>query len=265
MGEAQVNGMQESYSPAMVFTSRVGQLVFVNRKFARLVGDTRSGTMGSLQDVLPIPSNSFNQLIETVQNSSNGQTAHFPVSMPTPQGQIWKSNCSAVAAFDIQGAIIGIDLVLADAVPPAVEGTIPGVQTHSDTVMNYVQDVFNESKVRQSATFTQSYLIAHLEVLQILLARMAGPATRPAFEQIINITAHDYLIPCVIQLGHLTFTEKNIDIQKYIVLLKTAASYAINVLGRQTVKQEMLRVDQFIEPGLLQLVSQWDLNAVFQD
>jgi hypothetical protein len=267
MSESEITETQDPYSPAMVFTSRAGHVVFVNRKFARLLGGAVSIMIGGarLHEVLPIPSTSVDKLLHAIENNKSGFVAQFPVNMPTTRGQFWKSNCNAVAAFDLKGAMIGLDLVLENTAQPAAAGMSSGVQTHSEAVMSYVRDVFNESKIRQSATFTQSYLTAQLEVMQIMLARVGGPATLLAFEQVITKTANKNLIPCVIQHGHLTFTEKNIDIQKYSILLQSAVRYAIDVIGRQIVKQEMLEVDQFIEPGLLQLVSQLDLKAVFYD
>lgn len=259
--------IQDPYSPAMVFTSRAGQVVFVNRKFTRLFGNMASIQSGgaSIQTILPIQPKSVDQLINSIQINGYGFNAQFPVSIPIFEGKNWESTCNASAAFDAKGGMIGIDLVLETVNPTTSTELTPAGQTHSQVVMHYAKDVLDESKAQQSGTYIQSYLIAQLEVMQIMLARVGGPASRLSLEQIVTKTAKQYVIPCSILNGHITFAEKNIDIQKYSVLVQSAIRYAIDVVGKQIVKQEMMTVDKFFEPGLLQLVSQLDLKTIFND
>jgi hypothetical protein len=267
MSPSAVVQLQDPYSPAMVFTSRAGQVVFLNRKIVRLFGNAISIQSAGvpLQKILPVLPKSVDQLINSIQKNGYGFNAQFPVSMPILEGKTWKSTCKASATFDAKGEMIGIDLVLETANPTTSIEINPAGQTHAQVVMLYAKDVLDESRAQQSGTYIQSYLIAQLEVMQIMLARVGGPASRTSLEHTIARTANQYVIPCNILNGHITFTEKNIDIQKYSVLVQSAIRYAIDVVGKQIVKQEMMTVDKFFEPGLLQLVSQLDLKAIFND
>jgi len=67
-------------------------------------------------------------------------------------------------------------------------------------------------------------------------------------------------LPIIMKNGNLNFLKKDFDVQVYRSLLQTGTDYAVIVVGKNTVKREMLLVDKFVGHGTLELISQMDLR-----
>ena len=166
-----------------------------------------------------------------------------------------------LSAIDENGNFLGMDLVLKKpGKPEGMADAAMNFTTHSDVIEAYVEMEMNSRNPVQPRTFTQSYLVVQFNILQIMLARIVGPASRQAFESIVNSTASSMGLPISMEKGNLIFSKKDIDIQGYRSLLQTASNYAVIVVGKSIVKREMLLVDKFVGRGTLELISQMNLR-----
>jgi hypothetical protein len=62
------------------------------------------------------------------------------------------------------------------------------------------------------------------------------------------------------QNGYLEFHQKSMDISVYRLVLKTAIRYASDAIGQRIVGQELIRVDNQLDSGLLRLLTEMDLR-----
>jgi hypothetical protein len=109
----------------------------------------------------------------------------------------------------------------------------------------------------------QAYVIAQVDMLQVLLARMGGPEMRGTFERILNESARKNQIWAGMQHGYLEFTQKSMEFGVYRTLLLAAVGYAVSAIGQHMVAQEMQAVDRSVDPGMLELLTQMNLRRIF--
>ncbi len=244
---------------AFIFTNAGGNVILADRGYLRLVGDISSRSVSGemLHNILPISSESAGQLMVMTRRSLHLDQVTIPIH--AMDGTTLRSNCTAIAALDEKGNFIGTDLVL-NISPISAEDNVIKLQTHSDVVKAFVENVINEGNLQNSRTFFQSYLVAQIEVIQILLSRISGLAARNVFENVVNEAAKSYALPITMRSGHLEFDRRDINIQGYRSFINFTVKYAVDVLGRQIVKREILMVDKFIGPGTLELITQMDLR-----
>lgn len=249
---------------AFIFTNAGGNVIFADRGYLQLIGDSsnRSISGDMLNTILPISAESANQLMAMTRRSLHLDQMAIPIH--TVDGITLRSNCTATAALDEKGNFIGTDLVL--EIPPVEEaGFAAKFQTHSDVVKAFVENVMSEGHRQYSRTFFQSYLAAQVEVIQILLSRISGLAARNALETVVNEAAKSKALPISMRYGHLEFERKDINIQGYRSFINSLVEYAVDVLGRQAVKREVLMVDKFIGSRTLELITQMDLRIFLAD
>ena len=246
---------------AFIFTNSQGNLIFSDQKFIQDLGDKSANIQSGepLHALLLMDSNTEKQLIEAVKKKSIVE--NMAVSYSTAAGNTVKSNSTIIAAVDENGNFLGMDLVLKnESHPNNLSDTETKIMTHFDVIKAYVEMEMNSRNPVKPRTFTQSYLVAQFNMLQIMLARIGGSASRQTFEKLANSTAGSMGLPIYMENGHLNFSKKDIDIQGYRSLLQTTSNYAVIVVGRNIVKQEMLLVDIFVGHGTLELISQMDLR-----
>jgi hypothetical protein len=211
-----------------------------------------------LSTILRIESMTENQLIETIKQRSIIE--NLAVSYNTSGGEIVKSKCTILAAADENGNYLGMDFILNNVLTPGMSDPEVKILTHSDVMKAYVEIEMNSRGPLQPRTYTQSYIATQLNVLQIMLARIGGTASRLAFEKIINNKIQSMAAQMNMENGNLNFLRRDLDVQVYRSLLKASTDYAVNVVGKNTVKREMLLVDKYVGHGTLELISQMDLR-----
>lgn len=252
---------QSDYSLALIFTNSSGNVIFSDQKFIRVLGDMSERVLSGvpLRNILPMDPRTESQLIEAVKQKSIIED--MAVSYRTAAGITVQSGSTILSVIDENRNFLGMDLVLNYvSLPDNKSSNAPKILTHSDVIKAYVEMEMNSRNPSQPRTYTQSYLVAQFNVLQIMLARIAGPATRLTFEKIANSTASSIGLPIYMEKGCLNFTKKDINIQGYRSLLQTTVNYAVNAVGKNIVKREMLQVDKFVGHGTLELISQMDLR-----
>jgi len=244
---------------AFIFTNASGNVIFADRGYLQLIGDLsdRSVSGEQLGNILNVDSESAEKLVANTWRSRRLDQLGIPIH--TMDGTILNSMGTSIATRDESGSIIGIDLVL-NLSPIPTEANAAPIQTHADVVKAFVENTMVEGGRQYSRTFLQSYLVAQVEVIQILLSRISGVAARNAFEMVVNNVAKSKALPISMQCGHLEFYRKDINIQDYRGFINSIIGYAVDVLGRQVVKREVLMVDKFIGSGTLELISQMDLR-----
>lgn len=250
---------------SFVFSNSSGDVIFSDHLFARSMGDMAAGILSGvpLNAIFMMDAAAARQLLEAIRKKLIVEdllvTRHFRA------GDVIRYDSTLVAALDEGGDFMGVDLVLKSG---SQSNTVPDeairITSHSDVIKAYVEMEMNPRNALEPRTFTQSYLVAQFNALQVMLARIGGTASRAAFEKVANNTAHSMALPIHMENGYLKFTNRNIDIQGYRSLLRAAVDYAVNVIGKGIVKREMLLIDKFIGHGTLELISQMDLR-IFSD
>lgn len=246
----------------LVFTNSGGNVIFSDQKFLRAMGEKASAILSGipLRNVLIFDSPTESKLFEGMRQRTTIE--HISMEYLANDGSIIKSDSTAIAAMDERGNFMGMDIILND---PSLPMNISAFRSHSDVIRGFVEKEMNSRDPNHPRTFTQSYLVAQFNTLQVLLARIGGPAARSVLENIANEAAKNMGMPIHMENGYLSFGRKDINIQVYKGLLQAVTGYAVDVLGKQTVKREMLLVDKFVSQGTLELLSQMDLRIFSED
>jgi hypothetical protein len=252
--------------PAFIFTNSQGIVFFSDLNFIRTLGIQPDQIISgrTLSNILIMDPRTEGQLIESVRQKA--RIEEFPVLFRSASGNDIQSTGTAVAALDENRNFLGMDLVLMNhqGSSQSVE-TTPPILTHNDVLKAYVEKEMNPRTAEPPRTFIQSYLVAQFNAVQILLARIGGPGPRLAFEKVANQTASSMGLPINMESGHLYFFGKDINILGYRNILQATMNYAVNVVGKNTVKKEMLQVDKYVGQGTLELISQMDLRIFFAE
>ena len=257
---------QAGHDPlAILFTNSGGRVIFANRNFLDMAEETPSKTVSGeqrLEAILPIEPRTMSKIISVL--SGSGFIDRMPVSMLTTTGKPLSVLFSGVAAFGAKGDYIGADIFLLRQFTPAPPDspTVPALR-HTAILKMYVAEVFAGTR-SQGHTYMQGYVVAQIEVLQVLLARMGGPEARNTLERTVNEVLARHAVPARMKNGYLEFDQKSIDISIYRVVLQAAIRYARDAIGQRVVGQEMLKVDSQLDAGLLQLLTQMDLRPTTQ-
>jgi hypothetical protein len=249
---------------AFIFTNASGNVIFADQGYLQLIGDSsnRSVSGEKLNNLLGVDSESAEKLVVMTRKLQRFDQLGIPIH--AMDGTILNSIGTSITTKNESGNVIGIDLVL--KIPPLQAGVEPdNIQTHVDVVKAFVENTMIVGSRNYSRTFLQSYLVAQVDVIQILLSRINGVAARNAFEIVVNHVAKANALPISMKNGHLEFQRKDINIQDYRNFINHIIGYAVDVLGRQVVKKEVLMVDKFIGSGTLGLISQMDLRIFLTD
>ena len=245
---------------AILFTNAGGRVVFANRNFLHLTEEAPSRAMTGerLEAILPIEARSMAKIFAVITGS--GSIDRLPMSVLTASGNTLPVLFSGVAAYGSQGDYIGADIFLYRQFTPAAPDspTVPSLK-HTAVLKVYVTEIFDGTRTH-GYTFMQGYVVAQIEVLQVLLARMGGPEARNTLERMVNEVMLKHAIAAQMQNGYLEFHQKSMDISVYRLVLKTAIRYASDAIGQRIVGQELIRVDNQLDSGLLRLLTEMDLR-----
>jgi hypothetical protein len=247
---------------AMIFTNARGEVVFVGRNFYRLTkGLPDESALGKpLHALLGVDGRSVDQLMQSL--SATGFVGHWPLDLKTVTGSLNRIKGAGIAAYDSQQTFIGADVLLT---PPMFDPRLNApVLRHADVLNMYLQQALVEARELKTRTFLQVYVVAQIDTLQVLLARMGGPEICRSLEHVVNETAQKNGIPIVMQRGYLEFLQRPMGLT-YGMLLQAVVHYAVNVLGRQLVAQEMRAINQMVDPHLLAFLTQLDLGDLLED
>jgi hypothetical protein len=250
---------------AILFTNAGGRVIFANRNYLRLTKQPAARVVAGerLEALLPIESRSASTMMSAIDHT--GFLGRLAISIRTTTGSLFPAALSGVAAHDENGEFIGVDFLLDEPIVATPNRLNIPTPKHTDVLGTYVKEVFTEASQLQTKTFMQAYVVAQVDILQVLLARMGGPEMRQALERILNTFALKDSIPAHMQDGYLGFTQKSMHFGIYHALLNAAVGYATSAVGRHIVKQEMRTVDRYVDPGLLELLTQMDLRTTFED
>jgi hypothetical protein len=246
-----------------IFTNANYHAIFADRLFMHSLGETASEVFAGvpLNKILLLDVPTENRLMENVRK--NLAVENYPISYHSAAGDVIQTAGTAIVANDEMGTFLGVDLVLK---PSQRAGASTGtIASHTDVIRAYVDMETISRDPTQPRTFTQSYIVAQFNALQVMLARLNGPASRAAFEKITDNAARSMGLPISMENGCLIFSKMDIDINGYRNLMQTAVNYAVNAVGKGIVKREMLLVDKCVRPGTLELIAQMDLRIFSSD
>lgn len=235
-------------------------MIFTNRNFLSLTEEKATQFVSGqrLEDLLLIDSRSAEKIISII--ASGGMVEKLPITLTTTSEKALPVLLSGVATYGARGNFIGADLWLQKQIVETSPDspTIPTLR-HTGVLRVYVDEVFSETRSRRQ-TFMQAYVMAQVEMLQVLLARMGGPEARNTLERMVNEILGKHGIPALMQNGYLEFQQTSLDISVYRLILRVAIHYSTTVIGQRLVGQEMLKIDSQMDSGVLQLITQMDLR-----
>lgn len=247
---------------AILFTNASGGVIFADRRFFQLAertpGQIPPGQ--ALHTLIDSESQLVARWMETV--AREGFVPAQPLTLATRGGTRLPLSMDGVAAYDETKHFIGADVLFA---PPTTQRPLPPTPLrHPDALASYFRQSLSEAQAERGMTFLQVYVSVQVEIVQILLARMGGPRMRAALEGVINETAERFHIPARMQQGYLEFFSGHTNIGHYRALLRSAFAYAVDVIGRRAVTQELSLIDQHVTPGLLPLVAHLDIDSILK-
>lgn len=252
MGQIPLSGL------SMLFTDSQGMVVFADRNFARLAHHMheRFDLRGPLHKVLGIGKDYADDMLANVK--ANGLFTGRTVEAHTRSGELLPMWSTSVATYDDQSEFIGADLIISNTISGPHANIL--LTNHIDVLTVHVQQTMAESRSVHHQTYIQAYMGAQFTVLQVLLARMAGPLLRDVLEAQLVRQCETANWPLAVREGELTFTRTNAPFQVYGEFQKMAVSYAASVVGRKVVTKELAILDSQLDPGTLELVTDLGLR-----
>lgn len=245
-------------SLSMLFTDRDGLVVFADRSFAQLAHhiQDRFGLRGPLYKVLGIGQELADELMAHIR--AEGMVAGWRVEARTRTGELVPMWSASVATYDESQQFIGADLVITDLTGGPHANIL--LTNHIDALTVHLQQTMAESRAVHHQTYIQAYMGAQLNLLQVLLARLAGPEIRDAMEAQLARQCRSASWPLMVQGGELAFSRANASFQVYGEFQRMAIAYAASVLGRKIVAREMAILDSQLDTATLELVTQLGLR-----
>jgi len=245
-------------SLSLLFTDSQGNVVFADRNFARLVHHLhdRFTLRGPLHKVLGIGKDSADEMLANVK--TNGLVTGHTVEAHTRSGALKPMWGASVATYDEKSDFIGADLIISNEVGGPHANVL--FTNHIDVLTVHIQQTMAESRTVHRQTYIQAYMGAQLNVLQVLLARLAGPLIRDVMEAQLARQCENASWPMSVKDGELTFTRPNAPFQVYGDFQRMAIDYATGVVGRKVVSRELAILDSQLDPGTLDLVTQLGLR-----
>ena len=164
---------------AFIFTNAAGNVIFADRGYRQLTGDSSSRTISGdlLKNILLINTESVDRLLTTTRKTRQLQNLDIPIR--SADGKTIRTNGTSIATINETNNFLGIDLVLRTS-PAVPSDDATKIQNHADVLKILVENIMNEGSKQYSRTYLQSYLVAQIESIQILLSRINGLAARNA-------------------------------------------------------------------------------------
>lgn len=242
----------------MLFTDSQGMVVFADRNFARLAHYAQElfYLRGPLHKVLGIDKEFADELLANVR--TNGSYAGRAVEARTRSGALLPMWGASVATYDDRSDFIGADLIITSETGGPNANI--AITNHIDVLTLHLQQSMAESREVHHQTYIQAYMSAQLNVMGVLLARMAGPMIRDVLEAQLVKQIEKSSWPMTIRDGELVFTRSNAPFQIYGEFQGFALAYTASVLGRKLVARELAILDAQLDPSTLTVVNQLGLR-----
>src|SRR5262245_30502243 len=112
MEQVAINGGSQNASTALLFTNNLGQVIFVDNAFLKLIAYPEAGVVAGepLYKALGLDQQSAKQFMESLVKS--GRVDEQPLKAHSPKGIELRLICSGVGSYDARGSFIGADITL---------------------------------------------------------------------------------------------------------------------------------------------------------
>jgi hypothetical protein len=234
----------------VVYTDTGGRVVFVNRHFLQLlkVGEGGSSIGQSLWEVLGVEKQAALHLLEAQQG---GDKRELIVEYVRPDGSAAYILCTGEVAFDDAGNFIGVNIALEYLRETRTEDPQYVSKVAGSGVTAQISEV--EAKVDETAPpLLEEYFVAIITSLQVLLARLAGPGIRESLETLIDELATAEGWPISVRDSQIVISPGEPGVEVYRALLTEAIDYAVAVVGRRLIANEMETIYRQLAPNVLE-------------
>jgi hypothetical protein len=232
-------------SHAMVFTDAVGQVVFVNQYFTRLVNrfGARAIVREPLYRVMGIDVDLATQLLRDI--SKQGSIRDREMELLNVAGEKVPVAVSGLATYDDRRTFVGADMTMVS----------DGRQLHTDGAAGPLDD--------QQYSLVEGYFISMLTGLRGLVMRVGGTKFGSTMNVILNETAHRNNWPFYIENNDVDFRTDRMDPDIMRALLARAFSYSSGVIGESIVLKEVKAVDSKTDADVLATIDNTGLRELF--
>jgi len=232
-----------------IFTDADGRVVFVNREYSehfstyglnQIVGKP-------LHTVLLYKESAIHQFLQEI--AEIGCVQNVPIEINTTSNQAILVYCTATATYNAKNQFIGADFFL--YAEPS-EGALPS---------GIAELLSAEIKQIQSNPL-EHYLMAQINVLEVLLGRLAGPRVRKSLDDLIIKLCKGW--PIQEQNGQFIVTG-TISSDVCQSLLDKVVNYVISIVGRRVALHELKSIDEHFDTFVLKLAEQNGLRRFLHD
>jgi hypothetical protein len=255
MEQALARNDQPAAALAMLFTNAMGQVVFVDRAFLRMMRYTDAGMVAGepLHKVLGLDQKNALQLLDTLRRQ--GQVRDWPLETASANGHI---SLAGVATRDESGNFIGADITLRDL-------TAPEVVSHTDVLSTRVKEALAGAHPQgENEVLLQLYFTTQIEALYVQMTRLVGLGARKHLDKAINDLAQKNKWAISMKDGHANSLTDQTDAPVFRALLTEAFNYGVGIIGRRVVAREMQRIDGQMDTRAVQLAGEAGLRDLFK-
>jgi hypothetical protein len=227
-------------SLAMLFTDALGQVVFVDHTFLRLMNLAEAGSVAGepLHKALGMEQKAARQLLEDLRAAGHIQDRQL--ELQSVKGRTMKVVFTGVATYDESGTFLGADLTLRDLKRATNE--IKMVE-RGDVIKTRVQQLLDDDAPVAAIDYVELYFKTQMEALHVLLVRLMGLWVRDQLDAVINEQAEQHGWGVRFRDGLFCMVFREDETEMYRILLGTAADYAVSLIGARIVAREMQTVD----------------------
>jgi hypothetical protein len=263
MERVAINGGSQDVSTALLFTNNLGQVIFVDNAFLKLMAYPEAGVVAGepLYKALGLDQQSARQFMESLVKV--GRVDEQPFKVRGLNGIELRLICSGVGSYDARGSFIGADITLrevADSHKPLAQP-----KPVAEPVTVPIREVAAEAEAPEHDMFLELYFTSHIKALYVLMARLMGVQVHKVLDKIINETCQRGGWPVQIKNGIFATDLGALGHDEYRVLMSKMLDHAIKVIGQRYVAREMDKVDVQIHEGVLVIASQAGLRDMWKN
>jgi hypothetical protein len=240
-----------SQSDALMMTNMLGQVIFVDQTCLKLLkrhyADARHIIGKSMTEVLGLPPKDIEQLLKEV--SKAGRLEKVPLTIKDSKGAGVQVLCTIVATRDDKGAFVGADLTL-HPIADSNRSDFITVEQHLGT---------------KDESYYQTYFHTQLKALWELAVQLGGRKLGANLDRIINETAERNVWAISLKDGDAKIELRAAHADVYRALLAKAVAYVVGIVGKKAVAREMQRIDDRIDPRIMEQVSELRALQLFKD
>lgn len=248
---------------AVLFTDGMGQVVFVDQTFLKLMNYREAGVVAGepLHKALQLDQKIAKSLLDDLRR--HGQVADRMIEIPRSNGDgTRKVACTGVATFDDSGSFIGADLTLRRL--SATDTSEMGKLQRSDMMRSRIEQMMAEMIAEATDAPLRVFFNAQIEALHVLLVRVIGRYGSNGLEQLVNTMARQHIWELHLSNGVLTIGTAALPAEAYRALLNGAIKYAIDVIGARVVSRELNLIEENIDLNTRQQAENAGLFGLYQ-